>query len=150
MYLNKVVLVGNLTRDPELKTLPSGMKVSSFGLATNRVWKDAQGNKREAADFHNIVVFGRQAETVSQYMRKGSQILVEGRLQTQSWEDKDCGKKMYRTEIVADRIQFGNRAQGVASSAPVSEEAVAAPASELSTESIDYPEEEIDPEDIPF
>ena len=93
MYLNKAMIVGNLTRDPELKTLPSGMKVTSFSIATNRVWKDAAGNKKEAADYHNIVVFGRQAETSAQYLAKGSQVLVEGRLQTQSWDDKSTGKK---------------------------------------------------------
>ncbi len=151
MYLNKAMIVGNLTRDPELKTLPSGIKVTSFGVATNRVWKDAQGNRKEAADFHNIVVFGRQAETSAQYLKKGSQVLIEGRLQTQSWEDKDCGKKMYRTEIVADRVQFGSRAQGVASSAPVAENPVSAPQVETpDVDTIEYPEEDINPEDIPF
>ncbi len=152
MYLNKAMIVGNLTRDPELKTLPSGMKVTSFSIATNRVWKDAAGNKKEAADFHNIVVFGRQAETSAQYLAKGSQVLIEGRLQTQSWDDATTGKKMYRTEIVADRVQFGSRSQGVANSAPVSENPVSAPtvdkAPELDT--IEYPEEDINPEDIPF
>ena len=118
MYLNKAMLVGNLTRDPELKTLPSGTKVTSFGIATNRVWKDASGNRQESTDFHNIVVFGRQAETAAQYLRKGSQVLIEGRIQTRSWDDQSTGKKMYRTEIVADRVQFGSRANGGASSYP--------------------------------
>ncbi|MCA9352973.1 single-stranded DNA-binding protein, partial [Patescibacteria group bacterium] len=104
MYLNKALIVGNLTRDPELKTLPSGIKVASFSLATNRVWmKD--GQKQEAVDYHNIVVFGRQAETSAQYLKKGSQAMIEGRMQTRSWDDAGTGKKMYRTEIVADRVQ---------------------------------------------
>jgi len=151
MYLNKVTIVGNLTRDPELKTLPSGIKVANFGMATNRVWKDAAGNKKEQADFHNIVVFGRQAETTAQFLRKGSQALIEGRLQTQSWEDKDCGKKMYRTEIVAERVQFGSRSQGVASGAPAVENPVSAPQVDTpSLDTIEYPEEDINPEDIPF
>ncbi len=151
MYLNKAIIVGNLTRDPELKTLPSGMKVTSFSLATNRVWKDAGGNKQEAADYHNIVVFGRQAETSAQFLRKGSQALIEGRLQTQSWDDKDTGKKMYRTEIVAERVQFGRRAEGVANMAPQSENPVSAPQdSAPSIDTIEYPEEDINPEDIPF
>ncbi|MCD5389855.1 MAG: single-stranded DNA-binding protein [Candidatus Pacebacteria bacterium] len=151
MYLNKAMIVGNLTRDPELKTLPSGMKVTSFSIATNRVWKDAAGNKKEAADYHNIVVFGRQAETSAQYLAKGSQVLVEGRLQTQSWDDKSTGKKMYRTEIVADRVQFGTRSQGVASSAPVAANPVTAPQTTApSVDTIEYPEEDINPEDIPF
>ncbi len=151
MYLNKAMIVGNLTRDPELKTLPSGMKVTNFSIATNRVWKDAAGNKKEAADFHNIVVFGRQAETSAQYLKKGSQVLVEGRLQTQSWDDATSGKKMYRTEIVADRVQFGSRAQGVASGAPAVANPVAAPQTAApSMDTIEYPEEDINPEDIPF
>src|SRR5882724_3142584 len=107
MYLNKAIVIGNLTRDPELRSLPSGIKVCSFSLATNRVWKDKNGAKQESTDYHNVVVFGRQAETVAQYMKKGSSILVEGRIQTRSWDDKNSGEKKYRTEIVADRTQFG-------------------------------------------
>src|SRR5690606_15562330 len=115
MYLNKVFIIGNLTRDPELKSLPSGAKVASFSVATNRVWNDAQGKRQEATDYHNIVVFGRPAETSAQYLKKGSSVMVEGRLQTRSWDGQD-GKKQYRTEIVADRVQFGNRPSGGASS----------------------------------
>ena len=107
MYLNKAIIIGNLTRDPELKSLPSGVKVCTFSLATNRVWKDKNGVRQESADYHNIVVFGRQAETVAQYMKKGSSLLVEGRIQTRSWEDNSTGEKKYRTEVVADRTQFG-------------------------------------------
>lgn len=107
MYLNKAIIVGNLTRDPELRALPSGQNVCSFGVATNRVYRDRDGNKQEQTDFHDIVVFGKTAETVSQYMKKGSSILVEGRLQTRSWEGKD-GEKKYRTEIIADSVQFGH------------------------------------------
>lgn len=151
MYLNKAMIVGNLTRDPELKTLPSGMKVASFSLATNRVWKDSAGAKKEAVDYHNIVVFGRQAETSAQFLRKGSQALIEGRLQTQSWDDAQTGKKMYRTEIVADRVQFGRRAEGVANMASTSEHPVSAPqVSAPAVDTIEYPEEDINPEDIPF
>lgn len=150
MYLNKATIIGNLTRDPELKTLPSGMKITSFSVATNRTWKDAAGAKKEAVDYHNIVVFGRQAETSAQYLKKGSQAMVEGRLQTQSWDDAGSGKKMYRTEIVADSVQFGSRSQGVASSAPQSENPVSAPAKTPELDTIEYPEEDINPEDIPF
>lgn len=149
MYLNKAMIVGNLTRDPELKTLPSGMKVASFSLATNRVWKDGSGAKKEAVDYHNIVVFGRQAETSAQFLKKGSQALIEGRLQTQSWDDASSGKKMYRTEIVADRVQFGRRAEGVANMAASAEHPVTAPESPA-LDTIEYPEEDINPEDIPF
>src|SRR3954466_9503681 len=108
MYLNKALVIGNLTRDPEMKALPSGIQVASFSVATNRVWKDKSGVKQESADFHNVVVFGRQAEIVSQYLKKGASVLVEGRMQTRSWDAQD-GQKKYRTEIVADRVQFGPR-----------------------------------------
>ena len=149
MYLNKAILIGNLTRDPELKSLPTGTKVCSFSIATNRVWKDKNGARQESADYHNVVVFGRQAETVAQYMKKGSSILVEGRIQTRSWDDKTTGEKKYRTEIVADRTQFGPKGSGGAPSSGGS-----APASKSSSpedvDTIEYPEEDINPEDIPF
>jgi single-strand DNA-binding protein len=145
MYLNKAMIFGNLTRDPELKTLPSGMQVTSFSIATNRVYNDRDGKRQEHVDYHNIVVFGKQAETSAKYLKKGSSAYVEGRLQTQSWE-KD-GVKQYRTEIVADRVQFGPRSGEGGGSAP-------ARASEVSEQAApkmpDYPEEEINPEDIPF
>jgi single-strand DNA-binding protein len=150
MYLNKAILIGNLTRDPELRSLPSGVKVCSFSLATNRVWKDKNGVKQESADYHNIVVFGRQAETVSQYMRKGSSLLVEGRMQTRSWDDKNTGEKKYRTEIVADRTQFGPKggSGGAAPSASAPQQAPNTDSQDV--DSIEYPEEDINPEDIPF
>lgn len=149
MYLNKVTLIGNLTRDPEMKNLPSGMKVTNFSLATNRVWKDQSGQKQEAVDYHNIVVFGRQAETSAQYLTKGSQAMVEGRLQTRSWDDASSGKKMYRTEIVAESVQFGNRSQATGSMKPQEEQpATSQEAPDVDT--IEYPDEDINPEDIPF
>lgn len=109
MNFNKAIVVGNITRDPELKTLPSGSAVCNFSIATNRTWMDkSSGQKQSAVEFHNIVIFGKMAETVAQYMRKGSQLLVEGRIQTRSWEGQD-GKKNYRTEIVAESVQFGSK-----------------------------------------
>src|SRR5574343_1225471 len=108
MYLNKALIIGNLTRNPEMSSLPSGVRVASFSVATNRVWKDKNGVKQESADYHNVVVFGRQAEIVGQYLKKGSSVLVEGRMQTRSWDDAGTGTKKYRTEIVADRVQFGS------------------------------------------
>lgn len=114
MYINKVIIYGNITRDPELKALPSGQNVCSFSVATNRTYKDRDGKKQEQTDFHNIVCFGRTADNVGQYMRKGSGIYVEGRLQTRSWE-KD-GEKKYRTEIVAEMVQFGPKKDGAAAS----------------------------------
>ena len=150
MYLNKALVIGNLTRDPEMKSLPSGIQVTSFSVATNRVWKDKNGAKQESADYHNIVVFGRQAETVAQYLRKGSSVLVEGRMQTRSWDGPD-GKKNYRTEIVADRVQFGPRPSGVPSGSSTPSSAKSddkAPVPPIET--IDYPEESINLDDIPF
>ena len=110
MYLNKAYLIGNLTRDPELKSLPTGSKVTQFSIATNRIYKLENGTKQESTEYHNITVFGRQAETSAQYLKKGQSVLVEGRLQTRSWDDKETGKKMYRTEIIAESVQFGNKA----------------------------------------
>jgi single-strand DNA-binding protein len=148
MYLNKAIIIGNLTRDPELRSLPSGIKVASFSLATNRVWKDKNNVKQESADYHNIVVFGRQAETVAQYMKKGNSMLVEGRMQTRSWDDKNSGEKKYRTEIVADRVQFGPK--GGASGFNQTKEQASAQSNAGEVDTIEYPEEDINPEDIPF
>jgi len=136
MYLNKIQIIGNLTRDPEMKALPSGVSVTNFSVATNRTWKDKDGEKKEEVEYHNLVAFGKQAEIIAQYMRKGSQVYVEGRLQTRSW-DKD-GQKMYRTEIVVEMVQFGSKTQQGASQQATKEA------------TIDYPNEEINPDDIPF
>ena len=150
MYLNKALLYGNLTRDPELRALPSGMNVVNFSIATNRTFKDRDGKKQEQTDFHNIVVFGRQADTVNQYLKKGSSVFVEGRMQTRSWEKE--GQKMYRTEVVADRVQFGPRPSGggggARSDSGPAEEHHDSGASGGS--GIDYPKDDINPDDIPF
>lgn len=154
MYLNRALVIGNITRDPELKALPGGSKVCTFSVATNRVWKDKNGAKQESVDYHNIVVFGRQAETAGQYLKKGSNVLVEGRMQTRSWDAAD-GQKKYRTEIVADRVQFGSR-PGASTGAPAASSGSkntpddSAQKDAPPVDSIDYPEEEINPEDIPF
>ncbi len=156
MYLNKAIVIGNLTRDPELKSLPSGIQVVSMSLATNRVWKDKNGAKQEAVDYHNVVAFGKQAELIAQYLRKGSSALVEGRMQTRSWDGKD-GEKRYRTEIVTDSVQFGTRAgDGSGSKTPyTANTASASKTSPASTpapamDTIEYPADDINPEDIPF
>jgi single-strand DNA-binding protein len=146
MYLNKVLLYGNLTRDPELRSLPSGMNVVNFSIATNRTFKDRDGKKQEQTDFHNVVVFGRQADTVNQYLKKGSSVFVEGRLQTRSWEKE--GQKMYRTEVVADRVQFGPRAGGGggrSQEVPQDDDG-----GQSGGAGIDYPKDDINPDDIPF
>jgi single-strand DNA-binding protein len=154
MYLNKAIVIGNLTRDPEMKSLPSGIRVATFSLATNRVWKDKNGAKQESADYHNIVVFSKTAELVGQYLKRGQSALVEGRMQTRSWDDAS-GVKKYRTEIVADRVQFGPKAGGAAfaggsapSAAPTSAQGAEGPHDDGG--SIEYPSDEINPEDIPF
>ncbi len=150
MYLNKVILIGNLTRDPELKAIPSGTKVCTFSLATNRVYKDKDGKKQEIVEYHNVVVFARVAELVAQYLKKGSQAYVEGRLQTRSWEQN--GEKKYRTEIVAETVQFGSRPTGGTSSSPAKagDKPTTGSSAPAASESIEYPTEEINPDDIPF
>ena len=153
MYLNKVFIIGNLTRDPELKAIPSGTKVCSFSVATNRVWKDKNGAKQEAVDYHNIVVFGRQAETTAQYMKKGSQVMIEGRMQTRSWDDATTNTKKYRTEVIADRVQFGSNSGGAKNggSSDQSAQVKDSPSKdEGELDTIEYPEEQINAEDIPF
>lgn len=153
--MNKVLLFGNLTRDPELKSLPSGIQVTTFSVATNRRVK--RGEQWESVpEYHNVVVFGRQAETSAQYLKKGSSALIDGRLQTRSWEDKGGKGKMYRTEIIAERVEFGSRASGGGPAAggegaPRSSMSDAeAPQKAPKDDAIDYPEEDINPDDIPF
>ncbi len=104
--VNKVILVGNLGRDPELRSTPSGQPVASFSLATTRRWRDKSGQRQEQTEWHNIVVWGKQAEIAGQYLTKGKQIFLEGRLQTRSWDDKQSGEKKYRTEIICDNFQM--------------------------------------------
>ena len=158
MYINKAIIIGNLTRDPELKALPSGISVCSFSLATNRVWKAEDGSKKESTDYHNVVVFGRQAETAGKYLKKGQSVFIEGRIQTRSWEQN--GEKKYRTEIVAEKVQFGPKAGGAtgsgsyspssAGSAPMAEEMSQDIPDSAGGNEIEYPQDEINPEDIPF
>jgi single-strand DNA-binding protein len=147
MYINKVFIYGNLTRDPEVRALPSGNKVASFGVATNRSWKDTSGNKQEAAEFHNVVVFGKSAETAALYLKKGRPVFIEGRIQTRSWEAQD-GQKKSRTEIIAERFQFGP--SGAPSSNQGQPKEDAEPNNKSAGEAIEYPAEEINADDIPF
>src|SRR5262252_5877389 len=114
--VNKVILVGNLGRDPETRYTTSGDAVTNIRLATTDTWKDKNGEKQERTEWHNIVFYGRQAEIAGEYLKKGRQIYVEGRLQTRKWQDKE-GQDRYTTEIVADRMQMlGNREGGGAPS----------------------------------
>ena len=97
--VNKVILVGNLGRDPEIRSTTSGMPVANFSLATNRRWKDKEGNRQEQTEWHNIVCFGRQAEVAGQYLSRGRQLYVEGRIQTRSWEDRQTGETRYTSKL---------------------------------------------------
>jgi len=105
MNLNKVFILGNVTRQPEARALPSGQSVTSFGLATNRFYRDNTGQKKQEAEFHNVVAFGKLADICSRYLNKGSLVLVEGRLKTRSWQNSS-GAKQYRTEVIANNIQL--------------------------------------------
>lgn len=110
MDLNKVMIIGRLTRDPEARTTPQGTAVTTFGVATGKVWKDQQGTQQEKTEFHNVVAWRRLAEISAQYLTKGRQVYIEGYLQTQSWDDKTSGQKRYRTEIVAENmIMLGSK-----------------------------------------
>lgn len=166
MNLNKVIIAGNLTRDPELRQIPSGQSVCSFGVATNRFYKDSLGQKQKQAEFHNIVAWGRQAEIINQYLRKGSIVLVEGRLQTRSWQDQQ-GAKHSKTEIIAEQIQLGPRGSGGGESMGTAPDASRSnfssnvhnrnseplnPPRQDETPVIELPDEseEIDVKDIPF
>lgn len=137
MNLNQVNLIGRVTKKPELKALPSGIKTCSFSLATNRNWKDKEGAKKEDVEFHNLVSFAKTAETIAQWVEQGQLLFVTGRLQTRMWEDKEGGKKNYRTEIVIEQFQFGPKAGTAGSTAH-------------SQEDDQTPPEDINPEDIPF
>lgn len=157
MYLNKVLLYGNLTRDPELKSLPSGTQVANFAVATNRVYKDKNGAKQESVEYHNIVSFGKQAEVITQYLKKGRGIFVEGRIQTRSWDDKASGQKRYRTEVVLENFQFGPSGtrmnadgQSTQINADSQRESAVGQREPPASEGIQYPEEDVKAEDIPF
>lgn len=144
MQLNKVTLIGNITKDIELKSLPSGIKVASFGLATNRTWKDKDGNKQEQAEFHNIIAFGKQAEVIAQYCSKGDQLFIEGRIQTRSW-DKEDGTKAYKTEIVLESFQFGNKIEKKETQTPQQKDE-----ERPNEDVIDLDGRVLNPQDIPF
>ncbi|MCR4311685.1 MAG: single-stranded DNA-binding protein [Candidatus Uhrbacteria bacterium] len=145
--LNKAMLIGNLTRDPELRKTTSGQSVTSFSIATNRVYKDASGVKKESADYHNIVAWGRLAEICAQYLTKGKKVYIDGRIQTRDWEGQD-GQKKYRTEIIAENmIMLDRGGSGMAVGTDGAMSAVPAP---MADEPSVMPEEEIKLEDIPF
>ena len=155
--VNKVILIGNLTRDPEMRYTPDGQPVTSFGVATNRRWTNKEGEQKEDAEFHNIVAWGKLAELCSQYMKKGRKVYLEGRLQTRSWEGKD-GVTRQRTEIVLeDMVLLDSRGTGGEGAEPVPTEAVPAEPTvpeekEKTSEKApkDKGKEEISEDEIPF
>ena len=152
MNLNKAFIIGNLTRDPEMRSLPSGQAVANFGLATNRMWKSKDGSPQKQTEFHNIVMFGRLAEIAQQYLKKGGMIMVEGRIQNRSWEGQD-GQKRSRTEIIAENMQMGAKSKGTGTGGNYEKSDSSAPRgnSDAGQEKVpENTEEEIRIEDIPF
>jgi single-strand DNA-binding protein len=155
MNVNKAILVGRLTRDPEIRNTPSGQTVATISLATSSTWKDASGQKQERTEFHNVVIWGRLAEIAGQYLTKGQEAYFEGRIQTRKYTDK-TGVERRTTEIVAENMQLGSKPQGARSggytpSAPAAP--IAAPsenaAEPIPTINLDD-EEEVKIEDVPF
>ncbi len=162
MDLNKVILVGRVTADPQVRSTPGGQAVTTIGVATNRTWTDKGGQKQEQTEFHNVVLWGRQAEIAGQYLTKGAMVLIEGRLQTRSWTDKN-GQQRKTTEVMAERMQLGPRAAnaggngggnwGAGKSSPAASPAAAGKDEIPSLDDvpvINLDEEEIKPEEIPF
>jgi len=148
MNLNKVIVIGRLTRDPETRALPSGQSVTSFGMATDRFFTNTSGEKKQQTEFHNIVTFGRLAEIASQYLNKGSLVLIEGRLQTRNWKDS-AGNQRFRTEIIGERLQLGPKSTNI----PREKAKAAPPEEKEKSPQEDIPiieEEEINVKDIPF
>ncbi len=144
MNLNKAMIIGNLTRDPEAKTTPSGQAVTTFGVATNLVWTDQSGEKQKRVEFHNIVAWRKLAEICAQYLHKGSKVYIEGRLQTHDWEGQD-GVKRYRTEIIAENmIMLDSKGSGNGSNNDTPPPSDDAPRGSVSSG------DEIQVEDIPF
>lgn len=148
---NQAIVMGNLTRDPELRSTPTGQQVVSFAVATNRTWQDASGEKKEAVEFHEIVAWGKLAELANQYLSKGRKVMVVGRLQTQSWE-KD-GVKQRRTEIVASDINFLDRpgeTGGGSSNSSAAPENVDQSAGQKDVVVDDVADDQVNLDDIPF
>ena len=148
---NKVILVGNLTRDPELRYTPKGLAIAKLGLAVNRVWKSETGESKEEVTFVDIDAFGKQAETIGQYLKKGRPILIEGRLRLDQWDDKQTGQKRSRLGVVLEGFQFldsGNRGASGAEAPSRPAGTAAAPAATAPTAEPEAPEPEQD--DVPF
>jgi len=151
MNLNKAMLIGNLTRDPEMRTTPNGTPVVSFSIATNFIWTDTNGERQERAEFHNIVAWRKLAEICGQYLHKGSKVYLEGRLQTRSWDDQN-GNKKYITEIVAENmIMLDSKGSNTNSSAtpPPAAPADKTPVIDIN-QPTNNPSNEVNVDDVPF
>lgn len=149
MDLNRATIIGRLTRDPEVRTTPTGKSVASVSVATGRVWTDSAGQKQKESEFHNVVMWGKLADIVGQYLRKGAKVYIEGRLKTRDWTGQD-GVKRYRTEVISDNmimLDSPNRSGG--SSLPMAETGNSSP-NYTNDEPSAVIEEEIKVEDIPF
>ena len=160
MNLNKAIIVGNVTKDPEVRTTPAGDKVANFSVATNLVWKDrSTGEKQQKTEFHNVVAWRRLAEIAEQYLNKGGLVMIEGRIETRSWEDQS-GVKKYMTEIIAENMQLGPRRDGGGGSSNSGQEREASNNNDSDSKDNDIPtidansptnsDDEIDIKDIPF
>lgn len=156
MNVNKVILVGRLTKDPEVRTTNSGRSVTSFGIATNRYWTDKNGQKQESTQFHNVVLWGKLAEIAGQYLTKGQEAYIEGRLETRVYQTKDNTNR-YVTEVIGDNMQLGSKPRGTSSSqpyqpaaAPVSSAAGTKKEEEIPTINLEDEEDEVKIEDVPF
>lgn len=150
---NKVILMGNLTRDPETRTTPSGQSVTQFGLAVNRTWKGSDGQQQEAVSFIDCVAWGKAGEIIAQYLSKGRAVLVSGRLDQRSWEDKETGGKRSKVEVVVEDFNFVGDGQGGGGSfdgGGNSGSAKSAPAAKKSAPADDIDDQPIDLSDIPF
>jgi len=151
MDLNKVMIIGRLTRDPEIRSTSTGKNVASFAVATGFTWTDQSGQKKEQTEFHNVIAWGKLADIIGQYLKKGKQVYIEGRLQTSSWDDKTDGKKRYKTEIVAENmIMLGNKSDSPAAAASPANNQTSTRQMEQPEPKSEIPDIQIDNDDIPF
>ena len=162
MNVNKAIIIGRLVRDPEVRTTQSGQTVTNFSVATSSKWKGQDGQMNEKTEFHNVIAWGKRGEVIGQYMTKGQEIYVEGRLETRSWDDKETNKKMYRTEINLENFEFGAKAGGGSSQggfqknqnnaqpAPQNNQNNVVKEEEIPTINLDEEQDEVKIEDVPF
>lgn len=149
MNFNKVIIIGRVTKDPEIRTTSGGQSVASLSVATNRVWNSNSGERQEKTEFHNVVAWGKLAEICGQYLTKGQEVLFEGRLETRTWEGQD-GQKRSRTEIVAENMQMGSKSRGAGAGGGYEKSSESSQPQQQTPSKTASDEEEIRIEDIPF